>query len=60
MEGAKMKKIKGVAKKIILKYGNAIACCAFAFVALAANSACTAPFYEPEEPEGLAQFKKFN
>lgn len=55
-----MKKIKGVAKKIILKYGNAIACCAFAFVALAANSACTAPFYEPEEPEGLAQFKKFN
>lgn len=30
----------------MLKYGNNIACCAFAFVAIAANAACTAPFYE--------------
>ncbi len=55
-----MKKIKDMAKTIIVKYGSMIAGCAFAFVVLAANSACTAPFYEPEEPEGLAQFKKFN
>lgn len=55
-----MKKVKDMAKNIIAKYGNVIACCAFAFVAFAANSSCGVPFYEPEEPEGLAQFKKFN
>ncbi len=55
-----MKKLKEVAKTVIVKYGSVIACCAFAFVAIASNSSCFAPFYEPEEPEGLAQFKKFN
>lgn len=47
-------------QKFLLKHGTKIAGCAFAFVAIAANSSCMLPFYEPEEPEGLAQFKKFN
>lgn len=55
-----MKKMKELAKKFVMNYGGVIACCAFAFVAFAANSSCAVPFYEPEEPEGLAQFKKFN
>ena len=59
-EGKKMKKVKELAKTIVTKYGGVIACCAFAFVTMAANSACTMPFYEPEEPEGLERFKKFN
>lgn len=42
-----MKKIKDMTKKIILKYGGAIASCAFAFVVIAANSSCGVPFYEP-------------
>ena len=38
-----MKKIKDMTKKIILKYGGAIASCAFAFVVIAANSSCGVP-----------------
>lgn len=55
-----MKKVREIAKTIITKYGGAIASCAFAFVVIAANSSCCVPFYEPEEPTGLEQFKKFN
>lgn len=51
--------MKKTISNFIKKYGNVIACCAFAFVAIASNSACAAPFYEPEEPEGLDKFKKF-
>ena len=47
-----MKKIKDMTKKIILKYGGAIASCAFAFVVIAANYSCGVPFYEPEELVG--------
>lgn len=54
-----MKKIKDITKKIISKYGGAIASCAFAFIVIAANSSCGGPFYEPEEPEGLEEFKYF-
>lgn len=54
-----MNKIKEFVKNVICKHGNLIACCALAFVAVAANSACIIPFYEPEEPEGLDKFKKF-
>ena len=50
--------MKSTFKKFVVKYGNVIACCAFAFIAIASNSSCAAPFYEPEEPEGLEQFKK--
>lgn len=55
-----MKGLKKIAKNVIVKYGSLIACCAFACVAMAANSACFGPFYEIEEPEGLEQFKKIN
>ena len=55
-----MNKIRETAKKLIVKYGAVIASCAFAFVTISANSSCLFPFYEPEEPEGLESFKKFN
>ena len=53
-----MKKIKLAAKSLIVRYGAVIASCAFAFVAIAANSACVFPYYEPEEPDGLDYFKR--
>ncbi len=55
-----MGKFKNTVKVLLRKYGGAVACAAFAFVALAANSPCGIPFYEPEEPKGLEKFKKFN
>ncbi len=55
-----MKGLKKTANKLLKKHGWLIASFAFVFVTIAANSPCTIPFYEPEEPEGLAQFKKFN
>lgn len=53
-----MKKVKEIATKIVVKYGAAIASCAFAFVAIAANTSCAFPYYEPKEPQGLESFKK--
>lgn len=47
-------------KNAIVKYGTAIAACAFAVVTAAANSSCYLPYYEPEEPAGLDRFKKFS
>lgn len=55
-----MKKFKEATKKFVMKYGAAIASCAFAFVTIAANTSCGFPYYEPEEPQGLDSFKKFN
>lgn len=55
-----MNKIQDTVKKLIVKYGAVIASCAFAFVAISANTSCLFPFYEPEEPKGLDSFKKFN
>lgn len=55
-----MKKAKEWLNGFICKHGTTIACCAAAFVVLAANSACGGPFYEPEEPNDLEKFKKFN
>lgn len=55
-----MKRLKTMTSKLFKKHGWLIASCAFVFVTIAANSPCTIPYYEPEEPEGLAQFKKFN
>ena len=55
-----MRKFKETAKKFVFKYGTAIASCAFAFVAISANTSCGFPYYEPEEPKGLQKFKKFN
>lgn len=52
-----MKKVKSVAKRLIVRHGAIIASCAFTFVAIAANSACVFPYYEPEEPEGLKKLK---
>lgn len=46
-----MKKVKSTVKNLIVRYGAAIASCAFAFVAISANSACVFPYYEPEEPK---------
>lgn len=53
-----MKNLKTLAAAFLKKRGALIASCAFAFVALSANSPCALPFYEPEEPEGLDKFKK--
>lgn len=55
-----MKKVKSAVKNLVIKYGAVIASCAFAFVAIAANSACVFPYYEPEEPTDLEKFKKYN
>jgi len=55
-----MRKFRETAKKFVVKYGAAIASCAFAFVAISANTSCAMPFYEPEEPAVLDKFKKFN
>ncbi len=55
-----MKKFKETAKGFLVKYGAVVASCAFAFVALSANTSCGLPYYEPEEPIGLDKFKKFN
>jgi cyclic lactone autoinducer peptide len=55
-----MKKIAKSLKKFVIKHGNAIACCAFAFVAFTSNSSSMVLFHEPEEPAGLDKFKKFN
>lgn len=55
-----MKNLKKAANKLFKKHGWLIASCAFCFVTIAANSSCSIPFYETTEPEGLAQFKKFN
>lgn len=55
-----MRNLKNMVNKFFKRHGSLIASCAFVFVTIAANSSCCIPFYEPEEPEGLAQFKKFN
>lgn len=55
-----MRKFKETAKKFVVKYGAVIASCAFAFVAISSNTSCGLPYYEPEEPNGLDRFKKFN
>ncbi len=55
-----MKKVKNAVKMFLTKHGATVAACAFAFVAVSANSSCLMPFYEPEEPKGLDKFKKFN
>ena len=57
-EVLRMKKFKEMAKKFVVKYGAAIAACAFAIVTVSANSSCCFPYYEPEEPAGLSRFKK--
>ncbi len=53
-----MRKFKETAKKFVIKYGAAVASCAFAFVAISANTSCGLPYYEPEEPAGLTKYKK--
>lgn len=58
--GVVMRKFREIAKKFVVKHGAVIASCAFAFVAFSANSSCLLPFFEPEEPKGITNFKKFN
>lgn len=55
-----MKKFRVLLRKFFEKNGSIIAGCAFVFVTLAANSSCITAFFEPEEPNGLENFKKFN
>lgn len=55
-----MKRLKSVAKRFITKHGNALIAAAFVFVTISANSPCTCPFYEPDEPVGLSAYKKTN
>ena len=54
-----MKKVKEDFASFICRYGKIIASCAFVAVIITANSSCSLPYYEPEEPEGLDTFKKF-
>lgn len=56
----KTQKVKKVLQTIICKHGTTIAAFAFIVTMITVNSQCTIPFYKPEEPEGLAKFKKFN
>lgn len=55
-----MKRIKTFFKSVIIKHGAFIATFAFICVSIAANTPCIAPYYEPEEPMGLENFKKYN
>lgn len=55
-----MKRLKSTIYNFAIKYGKVLACCAFAFVVLSANSACTMPYYEPKAPMGLDKLKKFS
>ena len=55
-----MKKFKNAARKFVVRYGTTIAAFAFAYLTVSANTSCWMPFYEPEEPNGLEGFKKFN
>lgn len=52
--------MKEKVKVFVKKYGHVLAAFAFVFVAVSANSPCICPFHEPKEPEGIANFKKFN
>ncbi len=52
--------MKRFLKSAVLKYGTAIATCAFAVVTVAANTPCWGIYYEPQEPAGLDRFKKFS
>lgn len=54
-----MKKLKKILRNMICKHGAVIAGFAFMVTMITANSQCTIPFYEPEEPENLSKFKKF-
>jgi cyclic lactone autoinducer peptide len=53
-----MKRIKEILASIIGRYGAIVASCAFVAVVIAANSSCSLPYYEPEEPDGLEKYKK--
>lgn len=55
-----MKKITKILKNFVLKHGDVIACCAFAFVAFTSNSSSMVLYYEPDEPSGVEEFKKYN
>ncbi len=55
-----MEKLKKLLTTGICKHGTIIASLAFIVTMITANSQCTIPFYEPEEPIGLSKFKKFN
>lgn len=54
-----MKKMSNILRKLILRHGNIIACCAFAFVTFTSNSSSMLIFYEPKEPNGIEEFKKY-
>lgn len=55
-----MKNVKNFFKKTVVKYGACIAAFAFVFATVSANTTCAFPFYEPEEPSGFDELKKFN
>lgn len=55
-----MKKLKNIIRNFGLKYGSVLASCAFAFVVLSANSACSLWYYEPKVPVSLEKLKKFS
>lgn len=55
-----MSRLKKFFNIVICKYGTTIACFAFIAATVSANTACCGPFYEPEEPAGLKNFKKFD
>ncbi len=54
-----MNKCINALKKFVAKYGATIACCAFAVVTFTSNSSSMIIYYEPKEPKGIEQFKKY-
>lgn len=55
-----MNKLQKTLKRIVVRYGNIITACAFAFAILTTNSSSVLVYYEPSEPEGIDKFKKHN
>ena len=55
-----MNMLNGIVKRLIMRYGVTIVSCAYVFVSFAANTACSFPFYEPKEPQGMERFCKIS
>ena len=50
--------VKAVLCQLGVHGGKCLAALAYCFAVLAANSACTLFYYEPEQPEALNRLKK--
>lgn len=53
-----MNRLQRTLKRIVIKHGNIITACAFAFAILTTNSSSVLVYYEPSEPEEIDLLKK--